>query len=62
MKRLKQQIRHIANVLATEKFKVNFQQALPLWIASLLTGLIAVRYARLFGYAEQLMQFLFHTC
>ncbi len=61
MRKLKQQIKFIAEVLATAKLKVNFLQALPFWIASVLTGLIAVGYAGLFSYAEQLMQFIFHS-
>jgi H+/Cl- antiporter ClcA len=60
MSKLKNQLRLIADVLATEKFKTGFLQALPFWIASLLTGLIAVGYAGLFGYAEHLMEYLFH--
>lgn len=61
MNNLKRQIKLITEVLATEKFKMGFLQAIPLWIASLLTGLIAVGYAGLFGYAEQLMKFFFHS-
>ncbi|MCU7549119.1 chloride channel protein [Chitinophagaceae bacterium LB-8] len=61
MSNLKKQIKLITGVLATEKFKENFLQAFPLWVASLLTGLIAVGYAGLFGYAEQLLKYLFHA-
>ena len=39
--------------------KTNFQQAAPFWIASLLTGLVAVGYTKLFGYAEDLLQLIF---
>jgi H+/Cl- antiporter ClcA len=60
MNSLNKQVKLIAEVLATQKFKTSFLQALPLWIASLLTGLIAVGYAGLFGYAEHLMKYLFH--
>ena len=35
-------------------------QALPLWIASLATGLVAVAYTRLFGMAEGLLQSALH--
>ena len=37
-----------------EKVRLNILQALPFWIASLLTGLVAVLYTKLFGYAESL--------
>ena len=39
--------------------KINFQQAAPFWVASLLTGLVAVGYAKLFGYAEDLLHLIF---
>ncbi|MEO5948184.1 MAG: chloride channel protein, partial [Chitinophagaceae bacterium] len=38
--------------IQNERFKNNFLQAVPFWIASLITGLLAVLYARLFTYAE----------
>jgi H+/Cl- antiporter ClcA len=38
--------------IRNERFKNNLLQAIPFWIASLLTGLLAVLYAKLFAYAE----------
>jgi len=38
--------------IGNEKLKNNLLQAFPFWIASLLTGLLAVLYARLFALAE----------
>lgn len=38
------------------KLKINAQQALPFWIASLVTGLVAVGFTRLFSYSETLLQ------
>ncbi len=35
-----------------EKFKENFLRAVPFWIASLITGLIAVCYSKIFLIAE----------
>lgn len=35
-------------------------QAFPFWIASLLTGLVAVLYTKLFGFAEYLLQAVLH--
>lgn len=37
------------------RFRANLLQAVPFWIASLLTGLIAVSYTKIFGYAEELL-------
>jgi hypothetical protein len=38
----------------------NALQALPFWIASLLTGLVAVGYTKMFGYSEGLLQGILH--
>jgi len=38
--------------IKNERVKRNLQQAIPFWIASILTGLAAVFYAKLFGWAE----------
>lgn len=40
------------NKIKNEQLKTNLLQALPFWVASLLTGLVAVFYARLFAWAE----------
>ncbi len=37
-----------------ERVRANVLQAFPYWIASLITGVVAVLYARLFAYAENL--------
>jgi H+/Cl- antiporter ClcA len=39
--------------IRNDKFKHNLLQAIPFWVASLLTGLVAVGYTRLFALAEQ---------
>jgi H+/Cl- antiporter ClcA len=39
--------------LGNEKLKLNLLQAIPFWIGSLLTGLVAVVYAKLFLLAEK---------
>jgi lipid-A-disaccharide synthase-like uncharacterized protein len=44
MKKVKQQSRFLAEIFAANHIKNNLLQALSLWIASLLTGLIAVSY------------------
>lgn len=38
--------------ITNEKIKYNFLQAVPFWIASLITGLIAVSYSRAFAFLE----------
>src|ERR1700743_2596070 len=46
--------------IRNEKFKHNLLQAIPFWIASLLTGLVAVLYSRLFALAERGTAWLIH--
>ena len=45
-------LRVLIERLTNSNLKNNFLQALPFWIASIITGLIAVLYARLFAWAE----------
>jgi H+/Cl- antiporter ClcA len=49
------------DAIRNERLKQNLLQAIPFWIASALTGLIAVLYAKLFAWAEQLRILIFHT-
>lgn len=42
-----------------ERLKINFKQAFPYWIASLITGLVAVLYTKLFAWTEALSGFIF---
>lgn len=46
--------------IRSEKLKQNLLQALPFWIASLITGLIAVIYTKLYAWAEQARTYIFH--
>ncbi|GAB2978545.1 hypothetical protein GCM10027049_12560 [Mucilaginibacter puniceus] len=43
-----------------EEWKKNMLQAIPFWIASVITGLVAVIYTRLFLLAENLTTFVFN--
>ena len=43
----------IFDKIRNEQLKNNLLQAVPFWVASLLTGLLAVLYTRLFSYAER---------
>jgi H+/Cl- antiporter ClcA len=57
-KKLKQSIDGIKN----ERIKLNVLQAIPFWVASLITGLMAVLYTKLFSYAENWTSYIFkHT-
>jgi H+/Cl- antiporter ClcA len=46
--------------IRNERLKNNLLQAIPFWIASLLTGLVAVLYTRLFAYAEKGTAYIIH--
>lgn len=45
--------------ISNEKIKLNLLQAIPFWIGSLLTGLIAVLFTKLFAWAEEGSAFVF---
>lgn len=47
-------LRVFSGKVNNEKLKQNILQALPFWIASLATGLVAVFYAKMFAWAERL--------
>src|SRR5437879_2992926 len=47
-------LKHSFDRINNEELKKNMLQAIPFWIASVITGLIAVIYARLFLMAENL--------
>ncbi len=55
--RIRQEARHVFDIVTNEQIRTNVLQAIPFWIASLLTGLVAVGYTKLFGFSED----LFHT-
>src|SRR3569833_2343849 len=52
-------IKHTFDRLNNEQLKQNVLQAIPFWIASILTGLIAVLYTKLFLKAEDLTNYIF---
>jgi H+/Cl- antiporter ClcA len=52
-KPLKRWAKNLFDRIESEKFKNGLLQALPFWIASLVTGLIAVAYSKLFSLAEK---------
>lgn len=52
---IKKRLRESLSVFSDGKFKGNLQHALPFWIASLITGVIAVAYTKLFDISERLL-------
>lgn len=58
LNRLRQQGKFIFDVITNDKLKNNVLYAIPFWFASLLTGLIAVGYTKLFGYSEEFLHYL----
>lgn len=53
---LRQRLKLYFDKLASNSFKVNILQAFPFWIASLLVGLVAVAYAKLFSFFESMLR------
>ncbi len=49
---IRRQLKKSFDRIRSEKYKQNLLQAIPFWIASLLTGLIAVFYSRIFAFLE----------
>jgi H+/Cl- antiporter ClcA len=58
-KKIKRRLKRIFDSSGNEKLKLNFLRAVPFWIASLITGLIAVFYSKLFLLAENSTDSLF---
>ncbi|HEY4148728.1 MAG TPA: chloride channel protein [Chitinophagaceae bacterium] len=50
---IRRRIKLLFDRIRNEQLKKNLLQALPFWVASLLTGLVAVFYARMFALAEK---------
>jgi H+/Cl- antiporter ClcA len=59
--RIRKGTKYLFDLVTHDNIKVNLLQAIPFWIASLLTGLVAVLYARLFNYGERFLQFVYHN-
>lgn len=52
--------KHIFDGIKNEKLKDNLLQAIPFWVASIITGLFAIVYAKAFDLAEALTMSIFH--
>jgi len=57
--KIKQQLKQYLDNIHNEKIRINLLQAIPFWIASMLTGLLAFGYAKLFYLAEHSTFYLF---
>ena len=56
---LRRSIKKSFDNLQNEKLKHNLLQAVPFWIGSVITGVVAVMYAQIFTWGEKLMNFIF---
>ena len=54
-------VKGVFDRLHNDRFKNNLLQAVPFWVASLITGLAAVLYSRLFSLAEKGTAYIVHT-
>lgn len=56
----KNSFKELRERIINSRFRAGILQALPFWIGALFTGLIAVLYTKMFGYAEALGLQIFH--
>ncbi|MDP4247069.1 MAG: chloride channel protein [Bacteroidota bacterium] len=57
---IRRELKKAFDGIRNEKLRNNLLQALPFWVASLLTGLVAVAYTRLFALAERGTAYIMH--
>jgi H+/Cl- antiporter ClcA len=60
IRRIRSKLKRSFDGIKNEKLKHNLLQALPFWIASIIAGLIAVGYSKLFSYAEEGSAYILH--
>lgn len=58
--RLREKLKKIYDSIENKHLKKNLLNALPFWFGALITGLIAVLYAKLFAFAETGTNYIFH--
>lgn len=58
--RVRGYLKHSFDRISNERMKKSLLQAIPFWVASLITGLVAVLYATLFSWAEEASLFFIH--
>jgi len=56
---LRKKIKQLFDGIRNEKIKENLLQAIPFWAASLITGMVAILYAKVFSYAEGITSLIF---
>lgn len=52
---IRDRLKKLFDKLTNDRIRTNILQAIPFWIASLLTGLVAVAYTKLFNFSEGLL-------
>jgi len=57
--KIRRQSKSFFDNISNERLKNNLLQAIPFWVASLITGLVAVAYTKLFAYAESKRSYIF---
>ncbi|QEC40572.1 chloride channel protein [Pseudobacter ginsenosidimutans] len=57
---IRRRLKRMFDRIRNERMKQNVLQAIPFWIGSLLTGLVAVAYAIMFSYAEKGAEWMMH--
>ncbi|HLY68120.1 MAG TPA: chloride channel protein [Puia sp.] len=57
--RIKKGLKHTFDRVKNERIKLNLLQAIPFWVASVITGLLAVLYTKLFSLAEHGTSYIF---
>lgn len=60
LRNIRSRLKGLFDSIRNEKLKLGFLQALPFWIASVITGLLAVLYAKLFALAESGTAYIVH--
>ncbi len=57
---IREKAKYVFDRIKNEKLKDSLLQAIPFWVASLITGLVAILYAKVFSYAEGITLSVFH--
>ena len=57
---LRQQAKTRYNAISNNNLQKDILNAIPYWIGAIITGVVAVIYAKLFLYAEKASAYLFH--
>jgi H+/Cl- antiporter ClcA len=60
IQKLTDKLKNRFNKISNDAIKISFLQSVPFWVGSILTGLVAVAYARLFAYTEEAYFYCLH--